>query len=836
MLNLAFGVSIFGVTVTVAAFMLGLGLGSLLGPRWLRSIQHPLRLFAFLEAGIALFSFVLPVILQTTIHFTDYWTQGMAVESWFIIQGLFLVMIMLIPTVAMGLGFPILLHIFRQQQSSVGRLYGFNTLGGALGALLPLWLLPWLGVTVGLSVTASMGLMLAFFAFWLSRRVNTSQHVTANQKQADFSGSIIPWLCYAGMGAAALMLEIGWVRLYGLVFLRTEYVLAIILAVYLMGIGLGSLIVQRMASLNAIQRLLNALPLFVLMFVLLGLWLFPVIAQWMQTKIFLSLSAALWMQGTAIASMTLSVTLALGAWLPLLTRHTMENTGMSMGAQWYGINSMGASMGACLAGFVLLPWVGTTATIVIAGTLLCLLGCYWVSGQVQRWVFGVVSLFLVVLSWNNLAVLPAANKLVTTLPTDTMDVYRYEDAVSITHVVEQSDGQRILLTDLQRMDASSNPAAVQTQMNQARLPLALKPDAQSILFLGLGTGITAAGSLQKHGLNRTAVELSHGAIIAAAEWFAPVNQNISQNMNIVHDDARRFLRRDESHYDIIVGDVFHPDKAGRGALLSTEQFNHVRQRLSHTGIFVQWLALNQFDVTTLQIVLRTFHKVFPESRLYVDGFRLAMVGYSSQPMRLSNTDESSLWQGRYWNNIDKVVTPQGVIESEWYPQIEFKLAKLRYVDGNPLADILDWLLKNRSSLDVTAQQLGIADVKAFESIYASTQLIYRSWLHEIRGQMAQAQRLLRYAYQANPQDPWIRSALADRMLASLSRATQKGFNKRQALLRIMSIDPKNTETIRQLWYLERQQGDIQLAEQYHQRLKALNPMDRKASQEMPDKP
>lgn len=47
------------------------------------------------------------------------------------------------------------------------------------------------------------------------------------------------------MGAGALILQVGWTRLYGMVLLRTEYVLAVILAVFLLGIGLGSLLARR---------------------------------------------------------------------------------------------------------------------------------------------------------------------------------------------------------------------------------------------------------------------------------------------------------------------------------------------------------------------------------------------------------------------------------------------------------------------------------------------------------------------------------------------------------------------------------------------------------------
>ena len=60
MLSLQFGVSIFAVVVTVAAFMAGLGAGSLYAARRISQIKRPLLLLAALEGGIALYAYCCP--------------------------------------------------------------------------------------------------------------------------------------------------------------------------------------------------------------------------------------------------------------------------------------------------------------------------------------------------------------------------------------------------------------------------------------------------------------------------------------------------------------------------------------------------------------------------------------------------------------------------------------------------------------------------------------------------------------------------------------------------------------------------------------------------------
>src|SRR5450631_2824058 len=66
MLSMQFGVSIFGVVLTVAAFMIGLGLGSLAGAKWVRQFPNPLTIFAVLEIAIAAYALSLPGLLQLT--------------------------------------------------------------------------------------------------------------------------------------------------------------------------------------------------------------------------------------------------------------------------------------------------------------------------------------------------------------------------------------------------------------------------------------------------------------------------------------------------------------------------------------------------------------------------------------------------------------------------------------------------------------------------------------------------------------------------------------------------------------------------------------------------
>jgi len=836
MLALQFGVSIFGIVVTVAAFMLGLGAGSLIGARW-RLGSNPLLYLALLEAGVAFFAISMPFLFDFS--GTLLRTEDLSLTAWYYYEFIAALALLMLPATLLGVGFPLVLRALSKSNISLGTVYGVNALGGAVGALIPLALLPGVGwVSANYSI-AALGFFLAVFFLVLSRQVephsigcsSTARSVAVLQQVSQWKN----YLAYSGVGAAALMLEVAWTRLFGMILLRTEYVLAIILAMFLLGIGLGSLLAKRLLLRNA----LVVLPVVASFFAILSLWSIPFLAGWVESSQYTSLTLALLSQGLVVALLTAPVTLALGMWLPVLSRH-LEDVMPLAGAKLYGVNSLGAALGACLAGFVLIPFLGTTLTICFAAILLFVAGMYWAASP-RVLLSGVLLLLLAF----PVAMLPQVNVLLPHSLGTSRDVFFYEDAVSITHVVERQDGQRLLLGDLQRMDASSEPSAVVAQQNQARLPLLLHGEPRSLLFLGVGTGISASGSLPFPKLERIGVELSAGAIYAAEHWFAQVNDDVSSKMTVVRDDVRRFLQRDTKRYDVIIGDLFHPDLVGRSALLSVEQFQRVRARLTpEHGLYVQWLALNQFDVASLRVILRTFRHVFPEGELFLDGFRLALVGYAEQraetaqllrylgsvvdaQKRQEMTGGEGLWTwlGRYYGPLPDLGS--GVMQMERSPYIEYRLPKIRFSEDYSLASLLLFLLESRPSVAIAATKLDIvgrAEYEQFERAYAASGLAARSWIAAVQGQDQEAERLMRFAYSANKKDRWVAFDLADRMYASIPQAVAAGYQRDAALRQILTIRADHEGVLKELWQLAERAGEHEQAVKYLARLKQISPL------------
>ena len=140
MLNLIFGSTTFATATILASFMGGLALGSSFFGRFVDKHKKPLKLYAFLEASIAIFAILFPLILSALntlyVSFYGYLHTSFYIFSLIKFAGCFTVLF--IPSFLMGGTLPVISKFFVRKHKRLGRgigsLYGSNTLGGVLGA------------------------------------------------------------------------------------------------------------------------------------------------------------------------------------------------------------------------------------------------------------------------------------------------------------------------------------------------------------------------------------------------------------------------------------------------------------------------------------------------------------------------------------------------------------------------------------------------------------------------------------------------------------------------------------------------------------------------------
>jgi spermidine synthase len=122
--------SVYSFTIILAAFLLGIAIGSLASVPLIKKVKNPLLVFAVLQMGIGLSAFFFPFAVHPK-------PVGASVPYYvFLVQKVFLMV--LVPTILMGMTLPLMARIYQSREQGVGRnlgtVYAVNTVGGVLGA------------------------------------------------------------------------------------------------------------------------------------------------------------------------------------------------------------------------------------------------------------------------------------------------------------------------------------------------------------------------------------------------------------------------------------------------------------------------------------------------------------------------------------------------------------------------------------------------------------------------------------------------------------------------------------------------------------------------------
>ena len=259
--GLAFGNSTWAAALILSSFMAGLALGNALAASSRIRRWRPLHFYVVLELFVAFFGctivFGLPVVgdLMRPVWQMLWNYQPTLLGLRFVVSFL----ILLVPTTAMGLTLPVIIEdpLLRETEfgRAIGFLYGSNTLGAMLGAILgEAYLIGAFGL-YGTSLAAAAAVCIAAAIALSVARFGAARYV-AGFKGTDpaahskfpltFDASYRPpWrLLFVsfGTGLILLALEVIWFRFLRLYVASSPTAFAIMLAMVLAGIGAGSLV------------------------------------------------------------------------------------------------------------------------------------------------------------------------------------------------------------------------------------------------------------------------------------------------------------------------------------------------------------------------------------------------------------------------------------------------------------------------------------------------------------------------------------------------------------------------------------------------------------------
>ena len=593
------------VLAVVAAFFGGLASGALALGRHIETSRRPVRWYAACELSIGLWSLLLAFALP---HASVWMLHATGVQPSFVWQwvvafgGTFL--LLLPATAAMGATLPAMersLATFATEGRSIGALYACNTFGAVVGVLsIAFWLIP----SFGLSRTAIFCVCLNIACCVASLRLLPSV-ATMSRVIDDSSAQHGVLLRLALTGLLGIGYEVLVVRVLSQVAQDTVYTFALLLAVYLIGSAAGAALYEQCRlRLRGAETVANMLLSALAMACLVGtasLWAAEDL-QRLALVVFGSGVRAALAAETSIAVIAFGpATLLMGA---LFTHLTAQACAAGHGfGRAVGINTLGATIAPLLFGVLAFPVLGPKISLLSVS-----LG------------------YMALITWRRLSMLlialPACALIALAVSTprlafvdvpDDGRILSYQDGVmAAVSVVEDAQGIARLRIDNRQQEGSSGTRRVDSR--QALLPLLLHPAPRNVLFLGLGTGVTASTALEDPQVQVDAVELLP-EVVGASRFFikGAAADDPNSRLHLKVGDARRYVRTAEQLYDVVVSDNFHPARSGSGSLYSVEHFQAVRTRLNAHGVFCQWLPLHQLDLQTVRSIVRSFLAVFPHA-------------------------------------------------------------------------------------------------------------------------------------------------------------------------------------------------------------------------------
>lgn len=661
-LALLLGSTIQAQTIVLAVFMSGLALGNKLFSRHADRAAQPLVIYGFIEVAIGLYAFFFPFIYRLTgAIFVSVGSSLLDHSGWLLLlKGIFSVALLIGPTILMGGTLPILAAWLQRSTTDAARrsarFYSTNSLGAVFGAWLAGFVLvEWLGMKMTMEMTALVNVLIGISVIRIGK-AQKARLATAGQGSATpeprpvvpspATSAIFRQSCVlvALTGAVSMGLEVLASRCLCLIFGASLQVFAIVLMAFILGIGLGSAVIasprRRLWPMEA-----TTLALLLGTAVLIGLLVWNI-----ENLVHLFVYAQSGLKRTAVGYqyhqiMLLVISIcvlglpaaALGSVLPLWIRR-VSDTSDALGdhvGRLLAWNTLGAMTGALATGFLLLPNIGlrgSFTTLAAVLTVAALLTAFATRQRVAAAAGLLVGIFLMLVSvkggegWryvlsSGIFREPDADYSSFMLERRALaQLLFYEDAADATVSVESEPSQfsarELSLRINGKVDASSG-GDLSTQYLLGLLPLMAKPDSKDVFCFGMGSGITA-GTTLGYPIEHLTVAENCAPVLRAVRLFDPWNSGVLTNsrVHIYDEDARTVLKLSPQKYDVIISEPSNPWMVGIGSVFSREFYELAASRLKPGGVMTQWFHTYEMDENLLNLVLRTFGKVFPNMEIW----------------------------------------------------------------------------------------------------------------------------------------------------------------------------------------------------------------------------
>lgn len=665
-LAVTFGSTSLASYTVLTTYMSGMALGAWLGGYIADKVKKPLLYYAAIEAFIGLYAVITPFLFKVIQNIYVLSVTGLSADDPYVtfLRVALGVIVLGIPTILMGATLPIMFKYLKQlniqSDTAISRLYSANVIGAALGSFIAgYFFISAIGRIGATNLAAVFSLMIALYTIEQFKKQKTQIQEFDNSPSIVSSApvpkifGIVALIVLAIGGLVTLGLEVVSIHMLAVVAGNSVYAFALMLAVFLLGLGLGSIFGKKALSYIDRPTLIILAQCGIAASIIITALVWDRIPAYfasfgeMQNYIHLGFWAREILRGAICALAMLPATLFIGASYP---------AAMSLAADWLGqgnakglgissaLNTIGNISGVLLVGFLLLPLMGSNkvflllAVISLILAVLVLVSVIKVNYKFNPYTAGVVVSIFVLFpiypkNWNFTSLAQGAN--VYFMPSYWGDVIDHTESIEggITSVARSPEGKYMTLLTNGKFQGN-NSGETLAQESFALIPLLHNSERKSALVIGYGTGMTARVLHEQKFQSLDVVELSKDIVFMSNKYFSDINHNVTENssVNLIYTDGRNYLLTQNKKYDLISLEITSIWFAGAASLYNKEFYELSEKRLNKEGILQQWVQLHHMHPTDLVYILNTARSVYKYVWLYSSGGQGIIVA--------SNSDEA----------------------------------------------------------------------------------------------------------------------------------------------------------------------------------------------------
>ena len=665
MLGLVLGNTTFAISTVLTSFMAGLALGSYLAGRYADRIGRSLRAYAFLEIGIGVYCFLIPLLIKLveSIYFSLQRSLQLSFYPSSLVRFILCFLLLLLPAIFMGATTPFFSRFYVKRDSrfghGLGRIYAVNTFGAFTGVVLAgFFMIEHLGVRNTINIAVACNIAVAIACLLLDRpkiyllEKSKPQEKAGDPEVPDMSVAqrkILKALMigFGVSGFAAMVYEVAWTRILAMVIGSSVYAFSIMLATFLMGLALGSFLFSLVAKRKTISILwFGAAELMIGFAAILTLPIFEKTPFYFISlfEVFGESYVALELGKFLLCSMVMIVpTILLGSLFPMVTQICTRDYG-ELGRKVgtiYSINTLGNIGGSFMAGFVLISYIGIQNSVILAAIFNIAVGCVaFLFHQALRLkqraivsvaaaVVGIICVF-VIPSWDKMVIssgpsvyapkyaeIKRGEEREKGISGQGEELLYYREGTEATVAVKKRLHTGTVVMAVNGKVDASNSGDMYTQLMVGHIPLLLSPNPKTAMVVGLGSGVTV-GAAAQHPLTRIDCAELEPAVVEASEFFRNENRDVLDDprVNLVVTDGRNYLATNSYKYDVIISEPSNLWLAGTVNLFSLEFYQLCKERLAQDGVIIQWAHIYHMSTEDLKTIINTFRSVFPHTSIW----------------------------------------------------------------------------------------------------------------------------------------------------------------------------------------------------------------------------